>query len=138
MPETNWAGNLAYRAATIHRPASLDELRECVAATPRLRVLGSRHAFNDIADADELVSLDALPGDVAVDRDAATVSLNPAVRYGVLAEHLERHGLALHNLASLPHISVGGAVATATHGSGDASGNLATRGRRPRAGRLRR
>ena len=126
MPETNWAGNLAYRAAAIHRPRSLDELRERVASTPRLRVLGSRHTFNDIADADVLVALDALPDAIEVDARAATVSLNPAVRYGVLAEQLAPHGLALHNLASLPHISVGGAVATATHGSGDASGNLAT------------
>ena len=39
---------------------------------------------------------------------------------------LNNAGLALANLASLPHISVAGAVATATHGSGDAKGNLAT------------
>jgi xylitol oxidase len=91
-----------------------------------VRVLGSRHAFNDIADGDELISLEALPDAIAIDGDAATVALNPAVRYGVLAEQLARRSLALHNLASLPHISVGGAVATATHGSGDTSGNLAT------------
>jgi hypothetical protein len=48
------------------------------------------------------------------------------VRYGDLAQALAVEGLALHNLASLPHISVAGAVATATHGSGDANGNLAT------------
>ncbi|MDP9344894.1 MAG: FAD-binding protein [Actinomycetota bacterium] len=126
MPETNWAGNLAYRAAAIHRPRTLEELQERVAATPRLRVLGSRHSFNDIADSDELVALDALPPAIGVDREAGTVSLNPAVRYGTLAEALAPHGLALHNLASLPHISVAGAVATATHGSGDAAGNLAT------------
>lgn len=126
MPETNWAGNLAYRAAAIHRPRSLDELRERVASTPRLRVLGSRHTFNDIADADVLVALDALPDAIEVDARAATVSLNPAVRYGVLAEQLAPHGLALHNLASLPHISVAGAVATGTHGSGDTNASLAT------------
>ena len=71
MPETNWAGNLAYRATAIHRPRTLEELRERVATTPRLRVLGSRHTFNDIADGDELVSLEALPDAIAVDRDAA-------------------------------------------------------------------
>ena len=46
--------------------------------------------------------------------------------YGRLANELHEHGLALHNLASLPHISVGGAIATGTHGSGDRLGNLAT------------
>lgn len=124
MAETNWAGNLSYRAAAIHRPRSLDEVIALVATTPRLRALGSRHSFNAIADADELVSLEAMAPAIEVEGDR--VSLNPAVRYGELALALEPHGLALHNLASLPHISVGGAVATATHGSGDANGNLAT------------
>ena len=126
MTGTNWAANLAYRAATLHRPASLEQVQELVAGASRLRVLGSRHSFNDIADADELLSLDDLPVEVAVDGDAGTVSVPAAMRYGELAGRLRAEGLALANLASLPHISVGGAVATATHGSGDANGNLAT------------
>ena len=78
------------------------------------------------ADSTELISLDGLPPDVAVDHVAGTVNCAPGVRYGELAQALAGEGLALHNLASLPHISVAGAVATATHGSGDANGNLAT------------
>jgi alditol oxidase len=123
---TNWAGTYAYRAQRLHRPATVDELREVLAGAPRVRVLGSRHSFTDIADSDALVSLDALPADVAVDRAAGTVSFSAALRYGDLAEALHAEGLALHNLASLPHISVAGSVATATHGSGDRAGNLAT------------
>ena len=46
--------------------------------------------------------------------------------YGDLAGALQPEGVGLANLASLPHISVAGAVATATHGSGDRNGNLAT------------
>jgi alditol oxidase len=126
VTETNWAGTHAYRAGVLHRPASVDELRRIVADAPRIRVLGSRHSFTDIADSDALVSLDGLPADVAVDRDARTVTVGGALRYGELAEALHGEGLALHNLASLPHISVAGAVATATHGSGDRNGNLAT------------
>ena len=89
-------------------------------------MLGTRHSFNEIADAEQLVSLDALPDDVVVDSAPSTVELNPAMTYGRLAPMLHEHGLALHNLASLPHISVGGAIATGTHGSGDRLGNLAT------------
>jgi alditol oxidase len=122
----NWAGNLNYRAAQLHRPATVAQLREIVARAPRVRVLGSRHCFNDIADSDELVTLEELPADVAVDRAAGTVSFTAGLRYGELAETLNEEGLALHNLASLPHISVAGAVATATHGSGEGNGNLAT------------
>jgi len=126
VAETNWAGTHAYRARVLHRPATVDELREIVAGAPRVRVLGSRHSFTDIADSDALVSLDALPPAIDVDRDAGTVSFGAALRYGELAEALNAEALALRNLASLPHISVAGAVATATHGSGDRNGNLAT------------
>jgi xylitol oxidase len=124
--EHNWAGNYRYRAARIHHPGSLGELQAIVASAPRLRVLGTRHAFSDIADSAELVSLAGLPSDIAVDHDAGTVSFNAAVTYGELAGALDAEGVALANLASLPHISVAGAIVTATHGSGDANGNLAT------------
>jgi xylitol oxidase len=124
--EVNWAGNHRYRAERIHRPSTLEEVREIVAAATRVRALGSRHSFNDIADTTELVTLSALPADVVLDGAAATVSFGAGVTYGELAGALDAEGMALHNLASLPHISVAGAVATATHGSGDANGNLAT------------
>ena len=121
---SNWAGTYAYRAQALHRPETVEHLQELVARTQRVRVLGSRHSFSDIADSAELVSLDALPAEIVV--DGGTVTCGAAVRYGELAEVLHAEGVALHSLASLPHISVAGAVATATHGSGDTSGNLAT------------
>jgi xylitol oxidase len=124
VSERNWAGNLTYRAQRIHDPSTVEELQEIVAAAPRIRVLGSRHSFSDIADADALVSLADLPADVAFEGD--TVAVPGAMRYGELATVLGDAGLALANLASLPHISVAGAVATGTHGSGDRNGNLAS------------
>jgi xylitol oxidase len=126
VTEVNWAGTHAYRAARVHRPSTVAEVQEIVARAPRVRVLGSRHSFSDVGDSDELVTLEALPADVVVDRERMTVSVGAGVKYGELAEALNAEGLALHNLASLPHISVGGAIATATHGSGNGNGNLAT------------
>ena len=124
--ERNWAGNYTYRAERLHRPTTREQVREIVGNARRIRVLGSRHSFTGIGDSPELLTLDALPPDVRVDHAARTVSLAGGVRYGELAEVLNAEGVALGNLASLPHISVAGAVATATHGSGDANGNLAT------------
>ncbi len=124
---TNWAGNLAYGATTLHRPTSVEAVQELVARTARLKVLGTRHSFNDIADTPaEQVSLEHLNRIVGLDRAARTVTIEGGVRYGELGAFLHREGFALPNLASLPHISVAGAVATATHGSGDQLGNLAT------------
>ena len=125
-PGKNWAGNYTYRARKLHRPSTIEQLQEILAKAPCVRVLGSRHSFNDIADSLELITLEAMPMDVVVDHAADTVSLNAALKYGELVQKLNEEGVALHNLASLPHISVAGAVATATHGSGEANGNLAT------------
>lgn len=125
-PGRNWAGNYTYRAEKLHRPSTIEQVQEIIANVPRVRVLGSRHSFNDIADSSELVTLEDMPTDVVVDHEAGTVSFNAALKYGELVETLGAEGVALHNLASLPHISVAGAVATATHGSGDTNGNLAT------------
>lgn len=120
IPTTNWAGNLSYAATAVHRPRSLDELRRTVARSTRIRALGSGHSFNGVADTTgELVLLDRLPQTVDVDPATSTVTASSATRYGDLAAALHRKGFALANLASLPHISVGGSVATATHGSGD-------------------
>jgi xylitol oxidase len=131
-PGVNWAGNYRYRAARLHRPTSLEHLRDVLAGASSVHVLGSRHSFNGIADAADLISLEALhteealPAGVLVDHDAQTVSFGAGLKYGELVERLNDEGMALHNLASLPHISVAGAVATATHGAGVRNGNLAT------------
>ena len=125
-PGKNWAGNYTYRAQKLHRPSTIEQVQEIIANAPGVRVLGSRHSFNDIADSSELITLEAMPMDVVVDHEADTVSFNAALKYGELVHTLNAEGVALHNLASLPHISVAGAVATATHGSGETNGNLAT------------
>jgi alditol oxidase len=123
---TNWAGNYTYRAKRLREPETIDELRRIVAGADRIHALGSRHSFSDIGDSSELISLDRIAQDIIIDADASTVTVSAGVKYGHLALRLEEAGYALHNMASLPHISVGGAVATATHGSGDRNGNLAT------------
>lgn len=128
MELTNWAGNHRYHARTVHHPETLEQLRRLATAARSLRVLATRHTFNAIGDAEELVALDRLggAGTIEIDRERMTVAVGPAVTYAGLAQTLERNGLALANMASLPHISVIGAIATATHGSGDRLGNLAT------------
>ncbi len=126
-PLTNWAGNITFGARQVLRPGTLDEARELIAAATKLRVLGSGHSFNRLADTDgDLLSLAGLPRTVEVGSDRRTVRVDGGIRYGDLATRLHAEGLALHNMASLPHISVAGAVATATHGSGVRNGNLAT------------
>ena len=127
MTGTNWARNVAFRAKTFAEPVSLDELRAIVGRSDRVRALGTRHSFSRIADTTGThVSLAGLPPLIEIDSAARQVRVGGGIRYTELAPRLTAAGWALPNLASLPHITVAGACATATHGSGDGNGNLAT------------
>jgi xylitol oxidase len=124
---TNWAGNYTYSTANVHRLASIEQVRSFVKQHDSLRVLGTRHCFNGIADSPHaLISLEPMGGVVTLDAQARTVTVEAGMKYGQLCPVLHEKGFALHNLASLPHISIAGAIATATHGSGVKNGNLAT------------
>ena len=127
-PRENWAGNLTYSTDHLLTPASVDEVRQAVKSCTKLRALGTRHSFNAIADSTQnQISLKQLDP-IDIDDKARTVTVGAGVTYGKLAPVIDARGYALHNLASLPHISVAGAIATATHGSGIHNGNLATAG----------
>lgn len=118
-PATNWAGNLTFTGRHWHRPTSVDGLRRLVAGAQRIHAVGAGHSFSAVADGPgDLVSLSDLPPLLALDPAAGTVTVSGGVRYGELAPFLHRRGYALANLASLPHLTVAGAVATGTHGSG--------------------
>jgi xylitol oxidase len=124
---TNWAGNLEYSTASLYAAKSLEQVQDFVKKQAKLKVLGSRHCFNNIADSkDTFLSLKALDEIVSLDPQARTVTVGAGITYGQLSPLLHNKGFALHNLASLPHISVAGACTTATHGSGEKNGSLAT------------
>lgn len=127
MSEQNWAGTHRYAADEVLVPSTIEEAQELVATRERIRSLGTRHSFNDLADNDgALLALTAIDPDPVIDAEARTVTVGAGTRYAVVARHLVENGWALHNMGSLPHISVGGATATATHGSGDRNGNLSS------------
>lgn len=123
----NWAGNVQFTAPRIAHPTSVNELAELVRGAAHVRAVGSRHTFTPLADSAELmVSTEAMPAEVTVDANARTASVAGGMRYAEVARELHARGWALKAMASLPHITVAGAIATGTHGSGDAVGSLAS------------
>ena len=125
-PLTNWSGNIEFGTTRRLVPTSVDELRELVAAEPRVRAVGTAHSFNHIADTDATqVSVVGLPPSVVVSDDGTSATVSAGMRYGDVASRLLEHGVALHNLGSLPHISIAGSCATGTHGSGVRNRGLA-------------
>jgi xylitol oxidase len=124
---TNWSGNLTYSTDRVHEAASVEKIRSVLRSQDKVKVLGSRHCFNSIADSrHNLLSLKPMHEVVALDAGARTVTVAAGITYGQLCPYLDGKGYALHNLASLPHISIAGACSTATHGSGENNSNLAT------------
>ncbi|HLK55489.1 MAG TPA: D-arabinono-1,4-lactone oxidase [Chthonomonadaceae bacterium] len=123
----NWAGNYQYSAVRRHAPKTVAEVQDLVRNANKVKALGRRHSFNGVADTTEdQISMEHFDRIVAWDRERNTVTVEGGITYGQLCPELHRQGYALHNLASLPHIAVAGACATATHGSGVGNGNLAT------------
>lgn len=124
---SNWAGNLTYHAQALDQPVSVNEVQLIVREHSKIKALGTRHSFNTIADTKyRHLSLDRMEDEIQLDAANQSVTVSGGIQYGVLASKLHEAGFALHNLASLPHISVAGACATGTHGSGDANGNLSS------------
>jgi alditol oxidase len=123
----NWAGNLTYSTDNVFYPKTVSEVQSLVKKCERLRGLGTRHCFNTIADSKyNLISSGSLNNILTLDSVNNTVTVEAGIKYGELAPWLDQKGFALHNLASLPHISVAGSITTATHGSGVKNGNLST------------
>jgi xylitol oxidase len=126
-PLENWSGNLKYSTHNVSYPKSVAEVQQLLKKTGKLKVLGTRHCFNNIADSkDYLLSTKNLNKIISLDTKAHTVTVEGGIKYGELCPYLDGHGYALHNLASLPHISVAGACTTATHGSGVKNRNLSS------------
>jgi alditol oxidase len=125
--EKTWAGTHTFGATQLINATTTEQVQQVVSASTAVRALGTRHSFNDLADSTgTLVSLTGVEPTVDIDEAAMTATVSAGTSYGVVARMLNDRGWALHNMGSLPHISVGGAIATATHGSGMANGNLAT------------
>jgi alditol oxidase len=123
----NWAGNFEFSTDRLYPANSVEQVRDFVKSQAKLKALGTRHCFNKIADSkDNLLSLHSMDQVVALDPQLRTVTVDGGMTYGQLCPYLHNKGFALHNLASLPHISIAGACSTATHGSGEKNGNLST------------
>ncbi|MEO5564353.1 MAG: FAD-binding protein [Chitinophagaceae bacterium] len=126
-PRMNWAGNLSYSTDNLFNPQTISELQDIIKKNKKITALGSKHSFNAIADStDNQVSTSGLNKVISLDKEKNTITIEAGIKYGEFCTHLDTNGYALHNLASLPHISVAGACATSTHGSGIKNGSLAT------------
>ena len=53
----NWAGNLTYSTGNVFYPTTVEEVQQLVKQHTKIKGLGTRHCFNNIADSkDNLLS----------------------------------------------------------------------------------
>ena len=115
---TNWAENIVYSSTGTASPGNEEELLSLFRSNSTLRVVGTRHTFNDISDTNGLhVSLEKF-NSITVSPDKTQVTFGAGVTYSDLIKVLAEHKLALAILPSLPHVNVVGSLVTGTHGGG--------------------
>ena len=115
----NWSGNLQFTAEERVYPESVEELQDIVKnAAGQVKVVGTRHCFNDIADTPGTQVSLAKFTKISVDEEALTATFGAGVTYTMLLGALHSWDMALPNLPSLPHLNVVGSVMTGTHGGG--------------------
>ncbi len=127
MAVRNWGGNVRFTPRRRVQPRSVSELATVIRESTKLRAVGAAHSWSPaIVTADTLVSLDRMAGVIALDRAAATVTVQGGMRLRDLNRYLDEHGFALANLGSIDSQSVAGVIATGTHGTGQGFGCIST------------
>jgi FAD-linked oxidoreductase len=116
----NWSGSQSVTPAAVHYPASADELAGIVRqAKAPIRAFGGSHSFNGLVPSPgTLVSLEQMSGLVAHDAQRHTATLGAGTRIAMAGELLAGIGQNFHNEPDINMQSLGGAISTATHGTG--------------------
>src|SRR6202012_4207679 len=77
----NWSGTYRFPAPTVIAARTIDEVRRAVTSAGRVRALGTRHSFNDLADnGDTLVTVTGIASEPVLDEAARTVTVGAGGR----------------------------------------------------------
>ena len=119
----NWAGNQRCTPARRVSPTSEPEVQvavhDAIAAGQVVRVVATGHSFSPVhLTGGTLIDVAGFAGITLVDAAARRVRALPGTAVGALGEPLWEQGLALANQGDIDTQGIGGAIGTATHGSG--------------------
>jgi L-gulonolactone oxidase len=122
---TNWARSHHCAPARLLRPGSRAEVAAAVASAGEVRVAGSGHSFTGAPlTGDTLLLLDRLDRVLDADPASGLVRVEAGITLANLTRALDGVGLALPNLGDIAAQTLGGALATGTHGTGLRHPNL--------------
>ncbi|WP_375399403.1 D-arabinono-1,4-lactone oxidase [uncultured Amnibacterium sp.] len=120
---TNWAGNQHCTPTAIVQPTSVQEVQEAVTRATGdglgVRVRGAGHSWTPLVVTDDvMLDVARLHGVRSVDTERSRVTVGAGTTVEQLGPLLWDHGLSLSNQGDIDAQTVGGAISTATHGSG--------------------
>lgn len=127
----NWSGKLSAEPQRIVQVGTVDAIRsELFAARDggwSVRTAGTAHSHYPLLPTNGVI-LDTRPlsGLVSVDADAMTATFRAGTKIHACGRPLLEHGLGLLNQGDIDQQSVGGAIATGTHGTGVELGSFSS------------
>ena len=117
---SNWSGSVGFRPRTIATPRDEVDLAATVRqAEGHVRFPGSGHSFSPLNQTDgTLVDLAAFVGLEGFDPERETAAIAGATPLWGIGSLLHPLGYALRNMGDVDRQTLGGAIATGTHGTG--------------------
>ena len=115
---TSWNENLTYKYKSLYKITTEKELQEVIAQTDKIRFFGTKQSSADIAAGLEtLIDITSYNKILSYNDAEHTVTVQSGVILGDLLEAIEVKGWCIPCLPDINTITIGGALATGTHGT---------------------
>ena len=114
----SWNENVKHTYTSLYKITSEEKLREVVAENDKIRFFGSKQSSADIAaGTDALIDMTSYNKIVSYDYNKKTVTVQSGLILGDFLEAIEAVGWCIPCLPDINTITIGGALATGTHGT---------------------
>ena len=114
----SWNENLTHKYKSLYKVTSEEELQEIIRNSEKIRVFGSKQSSADIASGVEtLIDITSYNKILSIDDSACTIKVQAGLILGDLLEEIEAKGWCIPCLPDINTVTIGGALATGTHGT---------------------
>ena len=114
----SWNENLSYKYKSLYKITTQEELQEIVKNSKKIRIFGNRQSSADIASGTEtLVDIKSYNKILSYNESEKTITVQSGVVLGDLLDAIEAKGWCIPCLPDINTITIGGALATGTHGT---------------------
>ncbi len=114
----SWNENIIYNYKSLYKITSEEELQEIIKKSEKIRFFGTKQSSADIASGTEtLVDITTYNKILSYNDSEHTITVQSGLILGDLLEAIEAKGWCIPCLPDINTITIGGALATGTHGT---------------------